>query len=269
MKTRIITGVMLAFLLIPLLFVGEVIFYGVIGAFTLVAGFEMFSMVYGRRQRKFGLVVVQVLMTFVLYGVIVSVFLGLVSPNLFLLVTLIPMLFGLLAFVFDDGFSMSDFGKSLMSIWYVAGCFAGIAMIRSLGIEVLIYMLMLAMLTDMFAYFVGVAIGKHKLAPKISPKKTIEGSIGGTVIAVVIASIYASFVSDFIVEGLLLIIVVGVFVSALAQVGDLVASKMKREHDIKDFSRLLPGHGGVLDRFDSSLFAALALIIVVLFVEVL
>lgn len=269
MKKRFITGIILAVVLIPLLFLSELIFYAFIGLLVLGAGFELFHMMYKDREAKPVLLVVQVLLTFVLYGVLLSVFLALINPLMLILVSLIIMLIGLVMMVFDNYYAMNDFGKTLVSIWYVAGCFAAIAMVRSLGIDVLIYMLILAMVTDMFAYFVGIAIGKHKLAKDISPKKTIEGAVGGTIIAVIVATAYARVFTIFVFDHIIILIIASLFVSFIAQLGDLVASKMKREHHIKDFSNLLPGHGGILDRFDSSLFASLALMIVVLFIEVL
>lgn len=116
-----------------------------------------------------------------------------------------------------------------------------------------------ALVTDTCAYFVGVFLGKHKLAPDLSPKKTIEGSIGGTVCCVIVFYVYAYIVQQ--VTALsprwLIVGIFGLFISGLAQVGDLLMSKIKREHNIKDFGTIFPGHGGMLDRFDSILTCAI------------
>ncbi len=113
---------------------------------------------------------------------------------------------------------------------------------------------------DTGAYFVGVTFGKHKLIPELSPKKTIEGSLGGIATATIISLIYGMMVNYFIVfEGvniLLLCGLTGFFGSFLAQIGDLSASAMKRLSGIKDFGNIIPGHGGILDRFDSVLLTA-------------
>ena len=109
--------------------------------------------------------------------------------------------------------------------------------------------------SDACAYFVGVSIGKHKLAPVVSPKKSIEGSIGGIVGAAVIGLIYGLvlnkcgiFATADVIWGFAII---GGLGSIISQIGDLAASAIKRDHDIKDYSHLIPGHGGIMDRMDS------------------
>ncbi len=110
-----------------------------------------------------------------------------------------------------------------------------------------------AFITDSAAYFSGMLFGKHKLMPEVSPKKTIEGAIGGVVGSLVSAGIIGYFVdSSMIVH----FIIIGTLGSLAGQMGDLIASAIKRKLEIKDFSNLIPGHGGVLDRFDSVLFTA-------------
>lgn len=112
---------------------------------------------------------------------------------------------------------------------------------------------------DTCAYAVGMLIGKHKLAPVLSPKKSIEGAVGGIVGAALVGAIYAYFVVEPAIREqrvtwvFVLISAVGAVIS---QVGDLAASAIKRNHDIKDYGKLIPGHGGVMDRFDSVIFTA-------------
>lgn len=107
---------------------------------------------------------------------------------------------------------------------------------------------------DIFAYCVGVLFGKHKLAPKLSPKKSIEGAIGGAAFAGIGGFIYGFFVLEpaIKVDGIAIILgVVSIFGAIISQVGDLCASAIKRNQDIKDYGKLIPGHGGVMDRLDS------------------
>lgn len=106
--------------------------------------------------------------------------------------------------------------------------------------------------TDAFALFVGRATGKHKLSPKLSPAKTLEGAFGGFVAAVLAGALFGWLFFGSIVGGL----AIGAITGILAQVGDLFESALKREAGIKDFGNVMPGHGGALDRFDSLLFVA-------------
>ena len=106
--------------------------------------------------------------------------------------------------------------------------------------------------TDIFAYFIGRRFGSHKLIPSVSPKKTIEGSMGGVVASVVFSVLFGLIFKLQIGP----IFLVGLLGSAVAQMGDLIASSIKRYVGIKDFGRLIPGHGGILDRFDSVLLVA-------------
>ena len=105
----------------------------------------------------------------------------------------------------------------------------------------------ISFMTDVFAYFTGYLFGKRKLIPKVSPKKTVEGSIGGILGSVIACLVFGYF---FKID-LAVIVFLGLFGSIVAQFGDLFASSIKRYVGIKDYGKLIPGHGGVLDRFDS------------------
>ena len=110
--------------------------------------------------------------------------------------------------------------------------------------------------TDIFAYFTGVFLGKHKLCPTLSPKKTVEGAVGGIAGALVLSLIFGHFFLEeghTLNAGFIIMILIGSVVSML---GDLSASAFKRQMGIKDYGKLIPGHGGILDRFDSVLFVA-------------
>lgn len=134
-------------------------------------------------------------------------------------------------------------------------CMSGIRAMDN-GLYLLGMTVLVPVITDIFAYFIGRSCGKHKLAPVISPKKTIEGSIGGTVYAVAILALIATIlkatnVLDVSYETLILYVILA---SVVGQFGDLALSSVKRIVGVKDYGNLLPGHGGILDRFDSLLF---------------
>ena len=116
-----------------------------------------------------------------------------------------------------------------------------------------------AFLSDACALFAGMLFGRHKLAPDLSPKKTVEGAVGGVVGAVLFALLYGLVTQVFFHQAGIrygVLVVYGVLGSAVSQLGDLSFSYIKREYGIKDFGNILPGHGGILDRFDSVIFCA-------------
>lgn len=129
---------------------------------------------------------------------------------------------------------------------------------KSDGVFFILLAFLCSWLTDGFALFTGMAFGKHKLAPKISPKKTIEGAVGGVVgNTLVCIGVYYIFKAKFNLSTTIKLwelIIVALGLSCISIFGDLAASTIKRSHGIKDFGNILPGHGGIMDRFDSSLF---------------
>lgn len=160
--------------------------------------------------------------------------------------------------------AVSNISSFMFSLIYVSVLFSFLVLIRELPGEMntdyqvgglwIIFILFCVWLSDTLAYFIGAPLGKHKLCPRISPKKSVEGfvaGLSGSVIAAIISHYtFLSFVS--LVHLLILSVIIGI--AGLA--GDLVESSFKREVNLKDSSNILPGHGGVLDRFDSLLFVA-------------
>lgn len=149
--------------------------------------------------------------------------------------------------------SFDDIGTMALGMLYVGFGFHYFISARTTGLDVLIYALLIVWITDSGAYFFGKQFGKHKLAPSISPNKTWEGSVGGTLLATVICVIYVCF---FPIPGysLFTMIIITLILSIFGQIGDLVESSIKRFYGVKDSGKILPGHGGILDRFDSLLF---------------
>jgi len=113
--------------------------------------------------------------------------------------------------------------------------------------------------SDTCAYCVGMLMGKHKMAPKLSPKKSVEGAVGGVVGAALLGALYALAINHFwsgVSADVVMYAAIGGVGALISMVGDLAASAIKRNHDIKDYGNLIPGHGGILDRFDSVIFTA-------------
>lgn len=131
---------------------------------------------------------------------------------------------------------------------------------QNLAVWFLFFTLCSAWMVDVFAYFVGVKLGKHKLCPNISPKKTVEGAIGGLLGQVVMNVLFAlmfnlAFLKNHQIN-LLTIALISLPLGMISMVGDLAASVLKRNYGVKDFGKIFPGHGGVMDRFDSLVFVA-------------
>ena len=113
-------------------------------------------------------------------------------------------------------------------------------------------------ISDTFAYLAGVMLGRHKLAAVLSPKKSVEGSVGGIVGAALFGALFGAYLDSTLGQEqyVMILAVVGGVGSVISQVGDLAASAVKRNHEIKDYGNLIPGHGGIMDRFDSVIFTA-------------
>lgn len=155
--------------------------------------------------------------------------------------------------------NFKDIAYTLFGILYVALFIMFLALIRGMenGKVLIWYVFFSAWATDVFAYFVGKYLGKHKFS-EISPKKTIEGCIGGIVGAVIVTLIYTYCINKFLNAeySYLYVAFITALLSIISQIGDFAASTIKRYVNIKDYSELIPGHGGMLDRIDSLLFIA-------------
>ena len=148
---------------------------------------------------------------------------------------------------------------ALLGIFYVAIPISYIYRIRIMenGIFIFILLFVCSWIADTCAYFTGVTLGKHKLCPHLSPKKSVEGAIGGILGATVIGLIYGLILGNYLGANLgPVFAIIGAAGSFISIFGDLAASAIKRNYDVKDYSNLIPGHGGILDRFDSMIFVA-------------
>ena len=172
--------------------------------------------------------------------------------------------------IFSKGkIPFSRIAEAFTAVIYVTVSFTALSLLRYMngesGVFSVVLVFIVAWICDVFAYAVGVTIGKHKLIPEISPKKTLEGSIGGIIFTAIFCGLYGlglDLIIDNMVVNYVALIVVGAVLSIVSQLGDLVASLIKREYGAKDYSQIFPGHGGVMDRFDSVLSVSTALLII-------
>ena len=155
--------------------------------------------------------------------------------------------------------NFKDIAFTFIGILYIVFFMIFVALIDGLdnGKILIWYLIAAAWGTDIFAFFTGILIGKHKFS-KISPKKSIEGCIGGTIGGILLMLIYTYIINTFFEMNYSYLVIagIGLILSLLGQIGDFAASSIKRYVDIKDFSNLIPGHGGMLDRIDSLIFLA-------------
>ena len=172
----------------------------------------------------------------------------------------------------------NTFLKTLLSAIYPKVLVSALLIANSLcanSLLALVLIFVVAPATDTFAYLVGCSLKGPKLCPKISPKKTVEGAIGGVLFCVVATVLFGFIIEKFfnpdgaISANYLVLAVSGVFVSVVSQTGDLIMSVIKRHYGIKDYGKLFPGHGGMLDRFDSVLAVSLILAVICTYFELI
>ena len=185
--------------------------------------------------------------------------------NVVLLIITLLVFLKCLVFLFDNKeLTVTKLWKYLYLIGYILLPFIFIVKI-SFGIndynpKIIIGLFILIWTNDTFAYLVGKAIGKHKLYERISPKKTIEGFLGGVVFAVfagyLISKLYIKPNPDFSDKSILIWTMIALIVGVFGTIGDLIESKFKRIAEVKDSGKIMPGHGGILDRLDSVIFVA-------------
>lgn len=251
MKQRIITAVIALAAFLPVIIVGGVPFIIVAYLLATIGLYELL------RMRKLSLLSLPGILSLLVLWIVL---LPRSLENFFLpdnfskaeIVFIAILMFLAYTVATKNRFTFDDVSFSLLSIVYVGMGFLYFLEIREISLPLLFYSLLVIWATDSGAYFTGRALGKRKLWPEISPKKTVEGSLGGILSALVIAVLFYLFAD--LGLSLIKLMAVTVILSVFGQVGDLAESALKRHYGVKDSGRILPGHGGILDRFDSLLF---------------
>jgi phosphatidate cytidylyltransferase len=253
-KTRVLSGAILTILAAVILYFGGYVTGIAVLLLSLGGIFELLR-VY--KIEKTGLGIIAYLATVGYY-----VALALKKTEWIIPIMIIFVLLSLAAYVIAfPKYKDHDMEASVISFFYVAVMLSYVYQIRLLehGLALVIMIFICSWINDTFAYLTGVKFGKHKMTPKLSPKKSIEGLIGGIVGAAIIGAIYGVFINAKIypVKGAAVIFaVIGAVGAGFAVIGDLAASAIKRNNEIKDYGKLIPGHGGIMDRFDSIIFTA-------------
>ena len=264
MKVRVISAVVALAIFIPILLAGGMIFDIAICILAILALKEFMDI---KETKK----TIPDFMKFVSYLLIVLIVLfNLNSSELVFAIdykVVSALLLGCLlpVIVYHDRklYSVNDAFYLIGGIFFLGTSFSLFSLLRSTGLTYVIYLLLISMITDTYAYITGMLIGRHKLLPDVSPKKTWEGFVGGILIATGLALVFAFSCSaggcdllpgvlDF--EHWYNVVILAVGMPLIANIGDFAFSAIKRNFGIKDFGNIIPGHGGVLDRLDSVLF---------------
>ena len=267
MKKRIISAIVMIAVILPLIIIGDLPFtifmalFGVCGLYELVGVRE-------KKSRKLPL-------PLKIIGYIMVVFITFCNTDRieftsvfdYRLVSFILVLF-LLPVVFvgnSKKYNIEDALFIIGSIIFIGLSANLIVLTRSYDIKYIIYIFLITIFTDTFALITGLLVGQNKLCPNISPKKTVEGLVGGVLMGTFVATaFYHTVINPHL--PLVLLVLITMLLCVVSQIGDLVFSSIKRHYEVKDFSNLIPGHGGVLDRFDSLVFVVFVFI---MFIEIL
>lgn len=252
MKQRIITALVALAVFFPLVILGGIPFTAIIYIIATIGLYELL------RMKNLSLFSIGGFLTWLLLAVLlipspwmyeVEDVLGTSKMELVSALILLLLIYTVLS---KNKFTFEYAAFTAFSALYVGIGFYYLIETRFYGFEYVFYALLVIWMTDSGAYFTGRKLGKRKLWPEISPNKTIEGFIGGILAAVIFACVFQYFYP--LTSSYTLMIVVTIVASVIGQLGDLVESALKRYFNVKDSGTLLPGHGGILDRFDSLLF---------------
>ncbi len=271
MKQRIITAIIMAAIFIPLLFLSQTIYFSI--AISILSAFAVYEILCCTKHIKTYVLSVPAL----IFGFSAPFFsrnifnLERFSENFYFSASAVFLFLLLFIHIFyAEKISTKDVCEVFTTAIYVTLSFTCIIKLRDLtlgGENIGKYLFLLIFIsawsTDTFAYFCGYFFGKHKLIPKISPKKTVEGAVGGIFFCVLSFIVYAIILHNNynMSPNYLKFIFLAVITSVISQLGDLAASAIKRNYNIKDYGNIFPGHGGVLDRFDSVLAVSVFLCI--------
>ena len=254
MKQRTISAIILLIIMIGSIVIDSKLF-GILMLLFSVMGFrEFFNIRYNEKNKKLDLIRLAGMICVILVGMNNTFYK--IDTNV---VVLLPMLIlSLPIVVYNDSkvYNISDALYTLGIVYFLGFSFGNIIYMSDSSLIRCIFIFIIAFITDTYAYIGGCLIGRHKLT-SISPKKTVEGSVIGTVMGTLIGSVYyynlVGGVTVFETVSLCL------FLTILSEIGDLFFSSIKRYFDKKDYSNLIPGHGGILDRFDSVIYVSLGL----------
>lgn len=255
MKQRIITAFIALIILTPIIIYGKWPFLMIAYIIATIGLFELVRM--SRLQNNFiYFIIATIFLCFIMYPAYDITFLNFTMNQFDILILFIAVLL-IATVITKNRFTFDQAGFLLLATLYIGIAFYFLIMLRFTGLNYFLFVLFIIWATDTGAYFIGKSFGKRKLWPEISPNKTIGGAIGGVLTAIVVGIIF-QMIYPFD-KSFAMVILITIVISIFGQIGDLVASAIKRHYKVKDSGRIFPGHGGVLDRLDSLLFVLIVL----------
>lgn len=247
MKDRVISAIIMVLIAVPFIILGGIPF----SIFVLLVG-EMGLYEFLKFRLKLPMIVK--IISHILLGIIILKDLLNINLETILIISIFVYLSSLV--FINKNYHYKEAFYLIGLILFLGLAFSKLILIRNQSLYLFFYILLIGVTTDTFALLIGTKYGKHKLAPTISPNKTIEGLIGGVLIGTICASLFYIFVVKDITN-VLIIFLITFFLSLTGELGDLIKSTIKRYEKVKDFSNLIPGHGGIIDRVDSLIFIVL------------
>ena len=253
-KTRLLSGIVLVLLALLFIIHGGYLLLTVLGIISLIGLFELYR-VFGIEKSAPGIVGYVAAIVYYL-----NVAFGFIPDIMMFVMALLIVCMCVFVFGYPK-FHANQIIATFFGVFYVAVMLSCIYETRSLeGGRYLVWLIFLCSWgCDTCAYCVGMLIGKHKMSPKLSPKKSVEGAIGGVVGAALLTVIYGMIFKNAMgvtTQHVWIMAAISAVGALISMVGDLTASAIKRNYEIKDYGKLIPGHGGILDRFDSVIFTA-------------
>ncbi len=255
--TRLLSGIVLVILALVIVGKGGALLFLVSAAVSLIGMYEL-CRVMGTEKSMVGL-------TSYAAGILYYALLWMNDSNYVTLMAIAALMALMAIYVFTfPKYSTEQVTTAFFGIFYLAVMLSYVYQVRAMtdGIYLVWLIVISSWGCDTCAYCVGMLLGKHKLAPVLSPKKSIEGAVGGVAGAALLGAGYALLYGDKMLEVVSPVVTCAAacaIAAVISQVGDLAASAIKRNHNVKDYGHLIPGHGGVLDRFDSMIFTAPAI----------
>ena len=256
-KTRLISGIVLVIIALATIISGSWILFFTLLAVSLIGMRELYKVMKVSDEHVTVLELVGYLGA-VLYYIAMKADFG----NYGTMAIIISMILILFVYVFGyPKYHAEQVMAAFFGFFYVAVMLSYVYQIRTLerGLYLAFLVFLCSWGCDTCAYCVGMLIGKHKMSPKLSPKKSVEGAVGGVAGAALLTALYCFiFRSPMHLERgeIVILAVIAAIAGLISMVGDLTASAIKRNYDIKDYGKLIPGHGGILDRFDSMIITA-------------